>query len=239
ASGAVMKVGRNAVVPVSGKRRTTRPHPAASGSARSTPKKPLTCRSISPGTMYPRPRARSGERGGGPPATSATRPSVTRTYPGSRMPGSPVPGTTRGAAISNSGTIRPTLWPARTLRRAASYRRSGAGLAAGLAFAVSVGGATGACLGRRQAGLQRVGQAAAAFFHLELWPDHLVALHLRRHELFQRLPVTVAVHRRVEVHRHRVDQRGGHLQLLRAHLDILVEELGVGRAALIRHRPGL
>src|SRR5262249_36667956 len=216
ASGAVMKVGRNAVVPVSGKRRTTRPHPAASGSARSTPKKPLTCRSISPGTMYPLPRARSGERGGGPPATSATRPSVTRTYPGSRMPGSPVPATTRGAAISNSGTLR----PAPPLRAAASWRGSGAGLAPGLALAVSVGGSGRARLRRRQAGLQRVGQAAAAFFHLELRPDHLVALHLRRHELFQRLPVTVAVHRRVEVHRHRVDQRGGHLQLLPPHLHL-------------------
>ena len=101
-----------------------------------------------------------------------------------------------------------------------------------------------ACLGRLDARAERlgeVGRAAAGVRRRRLAdrPDHLVALDLGLHERLERLPVGVLVQRRIEVLGHRVDQRGGHLQLLRPDVDVLVEELEVGRAHLVRPQQGL
>src|SRR5215471_10370519 len=61
---------------------------------------------------------------------------------------------------------------ARSIRgatRSAAGLASGAGLAAGPLAVVAVAGSG---LGRRQAGLERVGQAAATDLHLGLWLDY-------------------------------------------------------------------
>ena len=99
-------------------------------------------------------------------------------------------------------------------------------------------------LGRLDAGAQRlrqVGRTArlARGRRLADRPDDLVALDLGLHERLERLPVGVLVERRIEVLGHRVDQRGGHLQLLRTDVDVLVEELEVRCAHLVRPEQGL
>ena len=55
ASGAVTNVGWNAVVPVASSASPTRTYPSWSVAMRSTPAKPLTCRSTNPGAAIPLP----------------------------------------------------------------------------------------------------------------------------------------------------------------------------------------
>src|SRR5579859_1334376 len=108
-TGAVMIVGRNAVVPVSGRRRTTVAKPAAPAVPNSAPKYPLTCRSTKPGSSRPPGSSTSGGRGGGPDPAPATRPSRTRTYPGDSTPEPVVAGISRGAVSTSSFVAAPAM----------------------------------------------------------------------------------------------------------------------------------
>ena len=79
-TGAVMKVGRNAVTPVSGSRRATSAQPAGSAATKSTPKHPLIWMSTRPGTSTPDGRSTSGRTPPyvSPAATPTIRPSRKR-----------------------------------------------------------------------------------------------------------------------------------------------------------------
>ena len=69
--------------------------------------------------------------------------------------------------------------------------------------------------------------------------DDVVALDLGLDDGLERLAVGVAVLVGLEVLGHRVDERRGHLQLLRPDLDVLVQEGEVGLAHLVGPQQGL
>ena len=102
-TGAVMKVGRNAVQPVAGSRSMTVAQPAGSAACISTPKYPLTWRSTSPGTSTPASSSRSGGPGGRSWPTSVIRSPAVTTYPGSSTGASGSAVMTRGAVMITSG----------------------------------------------------------------------------------------------------------------------------------------
>ena len=102
-TGAVMKVGRNAVTPVSGSRRDTSAHSAGSAATKSTPKHPLIWMSTRPGTSTPDGRSTSGRT---PPYVSpATTPTITPSETATQAgPSGTLSATTRGARITCTGT---------------------------------------------------------------------------------------------------------------------------------------
>ena len=98
-------------------------------------------------------------------------------------------------------------------------------------------------LHRRDAGPQDLGQVGGLLPGLGRFlagrADDVVALDLGLDHGLERLAVGVVVLVGLEILGHRVDERGGHLQLLRPHLDVLVEEGEVGRAYLVGPQQGL
>ena len=104
-------------------------------------------------------------------------------------------------------------------------------------------GLAAAALGRRHAGPQDLGQVGGLLLGLGQVqagrPDDVVALDLGLDHGLERLAVRVVVLIGLEVLGHRVDERGGHLQLLRPDLDVLVQEGEVGLAHLVGPQQGL
>jgi hypothetical protein len=94
-----MKVGTNAVTPVSGNRRVTSAQPAGSAATKSMPKQPLIWMSTSPGASTPVGRSTSGRT---PPYVSpATTPMITPSSTATQAgPSGTLSATTRGARMT-------------------------------------------------------------------------------------------------------------------------------------------
>ena len=122
--------------------------------------------------------------------------------------------------------------------------RLGLGRLGGLGgFGGGLGGLGAVALHRGHAGAQDLGQVGGLGLGLgqvrALRADDVVALDLGPDHRLERLAVGVVVLVGLEVLGHGVDERGGHLQLLRPDLDVFVQEREVGLTHLVRPQQGL
>ena len=159
-----------------------------------------------------------------PSGLRPTSPRPSWPEPSSPGPSWPRPCVPRSRSRSARGPCPESSWP-RPSGRAPRARRPPSPPAPPLAL-----------LGRLDAGAQRgheVDDGAGGRLRLGR-RDDLAALDLGLDHGLQRLAVLVLVLRGVELAGERLDEAAGHRQLLRAHLDVLVEEAELGRAHLVR-----